>query len=71
MPKLSDMEVPVCCPKCSCTTQIRARAAAPGFVVVCAACGASFALTEEDLQKLQQGLDDLTQTTRRFGGRQG
>jgi hypothetical protein len=69
MPSLSDMEVPVPCPKCNHTTQIKARAAAPGFVINCAACGAAFALTDEDLQRLQQGLDDLTQTSRRFGGR--
>jgi ribosomal protein S27E len=70
-PRLSELELPVPCPQCNRTTRILARDAAPGFAVRCAACGAAFELTTEDLGKLQQSLDDLTQTTRRFGGRQG
>jgi tRNA(Ile2) C34 agmatinyltransferase TiaS len=70
MPRLSELEVPVPCPKCGQATKIPARAAAPGFEVRCAACGTTFALTDEDLKRLQKGLDDLTQTSRRFGGRQ-
>lgn len=69
MPKLNEMDVPVPCPVCQHTTRVQARAVAPGLVVECAACGAPFTLTEEDIQRLQKGLDDLTQTTRKFGGR--
>jgi hypothetical protein len=71
VPKLADLAVPVPCPDCSRTTQIGARDVVPGFVVKCAGCGVAFALTDEDIQRLQKGLDDLTQTSRRFGGRQG
>lgn len=70
-PRLSELELPVPCPQCSRTTRIKARDAAPGFVIRCAACEAAFELTADDLRTLQQSLDDLTQTTRRFGGRQG
>ncbi|MBN1771434.1 MAG: hypothetical protein JXB32_09245 [Deltaproteobacteria bacterium] len=63
------MDVSVPCPKCRHPTRIKARDVRPGLPVECDACGASFALTEEDLERLQKGLDDLTQTTRKFGGR--
>ncbi len=71
MPKLHDTEVPIVCPDCRGKTSIKGRDAVPGHVVKCAACGVAFALTDDDLKQLQQGLDDLEKTSRKYGGRRG
>ena len=65
-PKRLDIKIPVKCPSCGRTLELKAQSTAAGSTLKCS-CGSTIRIAGDDQRGMQRAMDDLVRSIHKLG----